>query len=81
LWVHPPGQSRSATCNIIRRGAYVETLESSISRFGKAIEAHMDQHPNLKEDVKLVETIKGLGLKTSYMLVYLISGGHRFGVV
>jgi transposase len=57
----------------------LKELEASIKRLERAIENHIDQHPNLKEDVKLVETIKGVGLKTSYMFVSLMSGGSRFG--
>jgi transposase len=57
----------------------LKELEASIKRLECAIEKHIDQHPNLKEDVKLVETIKGVGLKTSYMFVSLMAGGSRFG--
>ena len=57
----------------------LKEVEASIKRLEKAIKRHIDRHPNLKEDVKLVETIKGVGLKTSYMFVSLMSGGSRFG--
>ncbi len=57
----------------------LQEIEASIKRLEHAIDSHIDQHPNLKEDVNLVETIKGVGLKTSYMFVALMSGGQRFG--
>ena len=56
----------------------LKELEESIKRLEKAIEDHINKHPGLKDDVELVETIKGLGLKTSLLFVALMSGGDRF---
>jgi len=56
----------------------LQELEESIKRLEKAIEDHVDNYSGLKDEVKLVETIKGLGLKTSLLFVALMSGGSRF---
>jgi transposase len=64
---------------LVEEERVLKELEASIKRLEGAIEDHIDNHPNLKSDVKLVATIKGVGLKTSYMFVSLMSGGSRFG--
>ncbi len=64
---------------LVEEERILQEILASIKRLEKAIETHIDQHPNLKEDVKLAETIKGVGLKTAYMFVSLMSGGTRFG--
>ena len=48
-----------------------------ISRLEKAIKDHIDRHPDLKEDSKLLESIPGVGVKVSRTMLTVMHT-HRF---
>ncbi|MGA1826470.1 MAG: transposase, partial [bacterium] len=42
------------------------------------IRLHLDMHPKVKKEVKLLETIAGVGWITSVLLTAIMAGGARF---
>lgn len=47
----------------------IKTLEKEIKDLKANIKDHIDQNPELKEQVKLLETIPGIAKKTAYLLL------------
>jgi len=47
----------------------IKTLEKEIETLRKNIKEHIDQNPSLKQEKLLLETIPGIGEKTSYLLL------------
>jgi transposase len=68
------GESSSETRASIE--TVLATLEGQIKQIERQISEHIDQHPDLKRDRALLESIPGIGEKTSAMLVAL--GLRRF---
>lgn len=58
--------------------ALLERVEESIERIEKEIRLHLDMHPKVKKEVKLLETIAGVGWITSVLLTAIMAGGARF---
>lgn len=63
----------------------LDSIEKTLSYFEneykdifKKIQNHLDQHPDLKEEVKLLTSIPGIGERTALRMVTALEGGHRF---
>lgn len=61
------GTSPQKTQSSIKR--IIKTLEKEIEDLQKNIKEHIDQHPELKEQNELLQTIPGIGQKTSSLLL------------
>lgn len=51
----------------------INTLQAEIKRLQKDIDQHIDQHPQLKRNRQLLESIKGIGPVMSREMVYLFA--------
>ncbi len=47
----------------------IETLQTEIARLNRQIQAFIDQHPDFKEQQRLLTSIKGIGAKTAIKLM------------
>jgi len=47
----------------------IKTLEEEIEEVKKLIKEHSDNHPDLKQQIKLLESIPGIGRKTAQVLL------------
>jgi transposase len=47
----------------------IALLKEEITEFEKQIKEHIDKHPNLKEQSRLLETIPGKGFRTAHLLL------------
>jgi len=54
----------------------IATLTEQIAEIEQQIRDHIDRHPGLRQDAKLLESIPGIGEKTAALLISL--GIHRF---
>lgn len=54
----------------------IKTFENEIKTLRKSIKEHIDNHPDLKEQDKLLQTIPGIGEKTSALLLGEIEFGR-----
>jgi transposase len=54
----------------------IKTFENEIKTLRKSIKEHIDHNPNLKEQDKLLQTIPGIGEKTSALLLGEIEFGR-----
>lgn len=55
----------------------LEFYAVEIARLEKAVKDHIDRHPDLKEDTKLLESIPGVGVKVSRTMLTVMYT-HRF---
>lgn len=55
----------------------LEFYAAEIERLEKAIQDHIDRHPDLKEDSKLLESIPGVGIKVSRTMLAVMHS-HQF---
>jgi len=53
-------------------------LERESEELFKKIKDHLDRHPDLKEDVKLLTSIPGIGELTALRMTAALEGGNRF---
>jgi len=63
----------------------LDSIEKTLSYFekeykevSKKIQNHLDQHPDLKDDVKLLTSIPGIGERTALRMTTALEGGSRF---
>jgi transposase len=63
----------------------LDSIEKTLSYFdkeykelSKKIQDHLDQHPDLKDDVKLLTSIPGIGKLTALRMTTALEGGSRF---
>jgi len=47
----------------------IALLKEEITEFERQIKEHIDKHPNLKEQSRLLETIPGIGKRTAHLLL------------
>jgi len=47
----------------------IALLKKEITEFERQIKEHIDKHPNLKEQSRLLETIPGKGFRTAHLLL------------
>jgi len=50
-------------------GRMIHLLKEEIIQLEKQIKEHIDRHPNLKEQSRLLETIPGIGARTAHLLL------------
>ena len=62
-----------------------DSIEKSLSYFGKEYKAlfkkiqdHLHRHPDLKQDMKLLTSIPGIGKMTALRMTSALEGGNRF---
>lgn len=58
--------------------ANITFLKEQITSLEKAIKDHIDQHPDLKKQTELLETIPGIGFGTATAFVAEVPNIHRF---
>jgi transposase len=56
----------------------LEFLSSQIARLEEQIQAHINQYPDLKEEQKLLTSIKGIGEKTAFIIMGELPDVARF---
>lgn len=61
-----------------RMQRHIEWLGIEIKRLEKAIDLHINQHPDLKKRRALLETIPGVGKCVSSWLLFMLGDGQRF---
>src|SRR5208337_3997693 len=64
----------------------LDSIEKTLSYFEKEyqellkkIRDHLDRHPDLKDDVRLLTSIPGIGELTALRMTTALEGGSRFG--
>jgi len=68
--------SREAVCNNIQD--HLNWLDTEIKHLVQAINSHIDNHPNLKEQRDLLDTIPGLGERTIAIILAFYADTQRF---
>jgi transposase len=71
------GVAREAVHDAIQR--HLDWLDVEIQRLIQAINDHIDQHPGLKEQRHLLDSIPGLGERTIAILLAFYADTSRFG--
>lgn len=74
--------NRLQTAQTIVQASIVEVMkaiELQIATVEQLIKAHLDQHPEMKQNEALLRTIPGIGERTSLWLLAYLGDGKRFG--
>ena len=74
-------QSMAETAVAGSIGTVLATLEAEIRRIEKEISDHIDANPDLKHKRELIESIPGIGPKTSMYFLAWFGGSRRFDSV
>lgn len=57
---------------------HIEYLKNEIKSIEKQINNHINQHPKLKNDAELLNTIPGIGKRSANKLLTVLSGNQKF---
>lgn len=78
---HQAESNRFGTCSSVVKPsvqAALDFFEAQIKVLTKQIDAHIENHPNLKRDSALLDSIPGVGAKTAPWLLAYLGDGTRF---
>jgi len=68
--------ARDAVCNNIQ--AHLDWLDKQIKQLIDTINEHVDQHPNLKQQRELLDSIPGIGERTTAVILAFYADTSRF---